>query len=203
MVQESFYSVGNDKTKQEIMMNKAGEGSSALMENLPMEQKSVLRTMLNAQLPEALRYRVWKMHLKDSQSRKEYMDMLNRNKLHVISCMDMEITQKCQTLLESKFKNVVDAGCTQRMVLIDFKSALSYYHVIRPDALKDMENGFYRLMIPILIVFGKFELQIPMLVEAYSALLAMERPRLRIGANDRTHNIFIDEKQHNFSSYWW
>ena len=133
-VEEELAAAGNRKSKLQLILDAAAEGATRLLEELPMEQKGMLRLMFHCEFPAPLRCHAWKQHLCNSQGRSAFLKRVNKARIDTISPADTAITQCVEKLLENKrlqglTVRSIFARLEHRAVVL-LKTALSYLHVL-------------------------------------------------------------------------
>ncbi|ETV94114.1 hypothetical protein H310_12128 [Aphanomyces invadans] len=170
-VDTAFVRPGNTLTKQGLAMESAAKAASALVQDLPVEHRSMLRLLFNQPFPPSFRPEAWKLFLSDPTARFKYESKCAVNRISTISVLDAQLTLKCQTVLDT-FPSFVPLQSQNTVMAM--KTALSYIHTITPDALDTMGDAYYALILPLLLVWRVTDAS--SLVEAYSVLLALARP---------------------------
>jgi hypothetical protein len=174
-VESEFKKKNNEMSKVELILKHAAEGTVGVMARLPEDQQATLRLLLNHEFPNPLRFPAWKHFLSSPLKRAEYNEKRKKRLVDTISSVDVQITQNCETLLDQEFPELLVRGDT----LMLMKTVLSYQHVSDTPSDPYDPNQSY-LMIPIMMVFGEHahETDVDLLVEAFAALMAAERPRV-------------------------
>ncbi|XP_060063760.1 uncharacterized protein LOC132544209 [Ylistrum balloti] len=126
-------------TKSDLIIENAEEGSLSMLKKWP-DMKNKLNICLNQALPPPLRQVAWRLYLTNSRVRKQYVDQLNSNPRAAISPYDLEISQKCEALIntESTFADLKGSvGSFYAM-----KAVLSYYHASlkTKNRLRDVDH---------------------------------------------------------------
>ncbi|XP_041349951.1 LOW QUALITY PROTEIN: uncharacterized protein LOC121369143 [Gigantopelta aegis] len=135
-------------TKSDLIIEGAEEGAVSLLRRWP-EMKVKLHICLNQPLPANIRALGWRLYLNNPKFRKTYVDILNGNPRSAISPLDLEISQKCEQLLNteptlSDLKGSVGA-------FYGMKAVLSYHHtrMRTKSRLRDID---YMLVVPFVLV---------------------------------------------------
>jgi hypothetical protein len=184
-VESEFKKKENEMSKVELILKLAAEGTVGIMARLPEEQQATLRLLLNQEFPKPLRFPAWKHFLSSPIKRAAYNETRKKRLVDTISSVDVQITQNCETLLDKEFPELLVRGDT----LMLMKTVLSYQHVRDTPSDPYDPNQSY-LMVPIMMVLGErvggaggggsdeTSHDVALLVEAFSALMAAERPRV-------------------------
>ncbi|XP_052072287.1 uncharacterized protein LOC127710461 isoform X4 [Mytilus californianus] len=126
-------------TKTDLVIESAEEGALSLLKKWP-DMKNKLYICLNQPLPLHIRQLTWRLYLSNTKVRKHYIDQLNTNPRAAISMYDYDISQKCETLLNSEptFNDL--RGSVG--IFYGMKATLSYYHSIlkTKNRLRDVEH---------------------------------------------------------------
>eukprot|EP00736_Rhodelphis_marinus_P010648 Rmarinus@m.27708 len=150
-----------------LLMQEASEAGVALLTRWP-DQRLRLRTLFNQEVAPELRRAMWSAFLSNPAARKEYETRVEQSRLRVISSNDVQITQKCNSVLQEDFPDLSTTDTTMAL-----KQVLSFHHLI--TAVED--DTHYYLIIPLCYAFGVHD--VTQLVEYFFSLAAMERPRCR------------------------
>ncbi|CAK4068256.1 unnamed protein product [Aphanomyces euteiches] len=172
-VDNLFVQPSNHATKQTLAMQTAADAAGRLVQSLPLEQRSLLRLLFNQPFPPSFRCQAWKLFLADPTSRFKYEQLCLTNRISTISVLDTQLTHQSQAALEA-FPSLPNT----RDTLIAMKTALSYLHTCNSSILQEMDAAFFKLILPLLAVWLP-EADVSSLVEAYSAFLALPRPKSR------------------------
>ena len=121
---------GSDRVQ--LSIEESSECAARLLVELRGD-KQLNRTMLNRELPGALRHEVWRTHLQHPTARADYANLLETSRVNTISERDMEIGNKCQGTLDKDFPALVahheeDHG--NRTLIMLMKTVLSYHHAL-------------------------------------------------------------------------
>mmetsp|Transcript_45235 Transcript_45235/g.72554 ORF Transcript_45235/g.72554 Transcript_45235/m.72554 type:complete len:680 (+) Transcript_45235:153-2192(+) len=163
------------QTKSELVVEYAAKGVSSMLKRIPTTVSRV-RLLLNRKLPFVLREQLWDMILHNATERESYKNRVTTRRVGTIASSDAEVTDKCQEVFESEFRDHFDASS---MVMIG-KTVLSY----RLAAHGMIEDCYYHVVIPLIRVFSKSYGDIPRVIEALHALLELPRPRFPIKTVD-------------------
>ncbi|KAG9405492.1 hypothetical protein AC1031_003384 [Aphanomyces cochlioides] len=172
-VDSLFVQPSNHATKQTLAMQTAADAAGRLVQSLPLEQRSLLRLLFNQPFPPSFRRQAWRLFLADPTSRFKYEQLCLTNRISTISVLDTQLTHQSQAALEA-FPSLPNT----RDTLIVMKTALSYLHTCNSSILQEMDAAFFKLILPLLAVWLP-EAHVSSLVEAYSAFLALPRPKSR------------------------
>ncbi|XP_013383272.1 uncharacterized protein LOC106153737 [Lingula anatina] len=185
-------------TKTDLILNNAKEGSVGILKKWP-DLKSKLHVCFNQSLPWALRHIVWRLFLSSTKARKEYVDILSTNPRAAMSELDLEISQKCENLLNSE--TTVEELRGSVGAFYGMKAVLSYYHSRKQSrvSLTDIE---YMLMLPLIYTASKSISRrdpppshvVAMLVEEYISLME-SRPGYVVDSGSDIH----DEEMKSFT----
>ena len=125
---------GSDRGSDRVQLSieESSECAARLLVELRGD-KQLNRTMLNRELPGALRHEVWRTHLQHPTARADYANLLETSRVNTISERDMEIGNKCQETLDKDFPALVahheeDHG--NRTLIMLMKTVLSYHHAL-------------------------------------------------------------------------
>ncbi|XP_076107077.1 uncharacterized protein LOC143075526 isoform X2 [Mytilus galloprovincialis] len=126
-------------TKTDLVIESAEEGALSLLKKWP-DMKNKLYICLNQPLPLHIRQLTWRLYLSNTKVRKQYIDQLNTNPRAAISMYDYDISQKCETLLNSEHTFNDLKGSVG--IFYGMKATLSYYHSIlkTKNRLRDVEH---------------------------------------------------------------
>ncbi|KAF0690316.1 Aste57867_18297 [Aphanomyces stellatus] len=196
---DSVFPRQHGTTKQTLAMDTAADAASHLVQDLPPEQKPLLRLLFNQPFPPSFRPRAcfrpltclmrsmqaWKLFLSDTTTRFKYESQCATHRIGTISVLDTQLTQKAQVVLDG-----FPALSASRETLTSMKTALSYLHTLQSEVLASLGDAFFQLILPLLLVWPNPDT--PLLVETYSAFLALPRPRLTPSMAPHGHGIVQD-----------
>ncbi|CAM9327817.1 unnamed protein product, partial [Choristocarpus tenellus] len=144
----------------ERILDIAAEGAVCLLQDLPREHMGSLRLMLNQPIPMRSRLELWKLLLSHTVVRGEYNLSMKQNQNLTISGHDVQITHRCQSLLESgRIAESNILPISSRNVIL-MKTVLSYHHACRmsqpglkqTDEYKKIPESYLHFMIPLCAV---------------------------------------------------
>ncbi|CAH1801165.1 unnamed protein product [Owenia fusiformis] len=176
-------------TKTDVLLEHSQEGAVSLLKKWP-DLKMKLHVCLNRLLPMPLRQITWRLFLNNTKARRKYVDLLTSNPRMAISDLDLEISHKCEQLLNSEptfqqFKGSVGA-------FYAMKAVLSYYHSQLPSGstLLDID---YMLMVPFMQVAGDniprrepgTDRVVALLVEEFETFMESRPSYMLDGSQDR------------------
>ncbi|XP_069136480.1 uncharacterized protein [Argopecten irradians] len=126
-------------TKSDLIIENAEEGSLSMLKKWP-DMKNKLNICLNQALPPPLRQVAWRLYLTNNKVRKQYVDQLNTNPRAAISPYDLEISQKCEALINTEATFAELKGSVGSFYAM--KAVLSYYHASlkTKNRLRDVDH---------------------------------------------------------------
>jgi hypothetical protein len=157
--------------KVDMILERAAEGATRLLKRLPSE-KSIMRIMLNHEFPGPLRKQVWSMFLGHPEARQKYERDVVKSRMSTISDRDADISNKCQTLIDTKFPELETHRISTLISLM--KTTLSYYEVVTQ---RELEEVNYYLCLPLAHIFCAVNTEASSVIEAYLALMELPRPK--------------------------
>ena len=158
---------------EEIIVGRASVGIKELLKDSATSESSTLSLLLNRELPSQLRVQIWKMLLVKPDAKRTYETRAAAGRrANMISKIDADIASKLQTIFDVHFATA--AG--NQNLFMAAKTVLSYMHVVRGD----LQEFMYFLVLPFVLVYGASLSDVGSVVEGFSSLLAMARPRMRV-----------------------
>ncbi|CAM9674037.1 unnamed protein product, partial [Discosporangium mesarthrocarpum] len=115
----------------ERIIETAAEGAVCLLRELPREHAGSLRLMLNRSIPSRSRLDIWKLLLSHSTAKEEYTIITKQNANLTISGQDVQITHRCQALLETNRMTQTRVLPISSRNVILMKTVLSYHHACK------------------------------------------------------------------------
>ena len=147
-------------TRTELVVSKASSGTVKLLKEMP-GNRATLKLLMNQELPTTLRHHVWQIYLASGTKVKtEYEKRANSRRTNTVSVHDSEITEACQSVVDSEFPEFPEGGSA----VMSMKTALSYFHATTGQR----EDPMIYLTIPLVYVLGADFYMVSTIVEALS-----------------------------------